>query len=350
MKRISHKLIFATLFAILCTIYPTDTANACTRVIYEGDSSLVIIGRSLDWKVPIPTNIYVYPAGMKKVSSDQPNAISWTSKYGAVYAVGYDGGVEEGMNEKGLSVNSLFCKNSEYTNEQTSGRAPMSLSVFVAWLLDINATTAEVIETVKNQNFSITSATFDGGTQSKLHFGVTDATGNSAIIEFDGGDIKIYNPGEIKAMTNDPMWPDMKAIIKYWQSVGGVNMLPGTVRSADRCVRANFFVTHVDKTSEANLGAHIVRSVMMNASVPYLYTPQGEPNVSSTQWRSLSNLRDMRYYYDDALNNGFYYIDLKKCNLRPGASVLKLTTSEYRNICGEANKYLKKVEPFTPIW
>ena len=34
--------------------------DACTRVIYEGADSLYIIGRSLDWKTPIPTNLYVY--------------------------------------------------------------------------------------------------------------------------------------------------------------------------------------------------------------------------------------------------------------------------------------------------
>ena len=47
---------------------------------------------------------------MVKQSHSMSGAISWTSKYGAVYAVGYDGGVTEGMNEKGLVVNGLFCK------------------------------------------------------------------------------------------------------------------------------------------------------------------------------------------------------------------------------------------------
>lgn len=347
MKHI-HLTIAALLLILLVAMAPH--AKACTRIVYKGDSSLIIIGRSLDWKTPIPTNLYVYPAGMTKKSSNQPGALNWKSKYGAVYAVGYDGGIEEGMNEKGLSVNSLFCRDAQYTNAETANRAPMSLAVFVAWLLDLNATTAQVIEAVKDQQFSITAATFDGGTQSKLHFGITDATGDTAILEFDQGNIKIYQPTDIYAMTNDPMWPQMEAIIEYWQAVGGTNMLPGTVRSSDRCVRADFFTTHVDKTSDADLGAHIARSVMMTVSVPYMYSPQGEPNVSSTQWRSLSDLHNLRYYFDDVLANGLYYIDLGKCSLRPGASVMKLTTADHRNICGEANSYLEKSKPFTPIW
>ena len=66
--------------------------DACTRIIYQGNDNLIIIGRSLDWKTPIPTNIYVYPRGMEKQGSDKPGAVTWKSKYGAVYAVGYDGG------------------------------------------------------------------------------------------------------------------------------------------------------------------------------------------------------------------------------------------------------------------
>lgn len=36
-----------------------NKADACSRVLYVGDDSLRIVGRSLDWKTPIPTNIYI---------------------------------------------------------------------------------------------------------------------------------------------------------------------------------------------------------------------------------------------------------------------------------------------------
>lgn len=328
----------------------TPSAEACTRIVYQGDSSLYIVGRSLDWKTPIPTNVYVYPRGITKQSSDKPGYFTWTSKYGAVYAVGYDAGVTEGMNEKGLEVAGLFCKTAVYSNEQTDNRPPVSLAVFVEWLLDNCATTDEAIDLVKNQNFTLSGATFDGGTTSRLHFGITDASGKSAILEFDGGDLKIYDPGDIACMTNDPEWPGMKAIVEYWRGVGGQNMLPGTVKSPDRCVRGDYFVRHVAKTADADLGAAIVRSVMFNVSVPYLYTIESEPNVSSTQFRTLANLRDKRYYYDLATNEGIFYVDLSRCDLRKGAPVLKLTVADYPDLAGEANKYLRKVEPFTPIY
>ena len=45
--------------------------DACTRIIYQGNDNLIIIGRSLDWKTPIPTNIYVYPRGLEQQGSDR---------------------------------------------------------------------------------------------------------------------------------------------------------------------------------------------------------------------------------------------------------------------------------------
>lgn len=323
---------------------------SCTRVIYKGNDDLYIVGRSLDWKTPIPTNIYVYPAGMAKQGNEQDNAVKWTSKYGAVYAVSYDGGITEGMNEKGLVVNGLFCKNTVYDNDSTMGLAPMSLAVFSAWLLDMNATVDECVEVLRKHDFNISGSTFDGGTVAALHWGITDASGKSAVLEFDHGHINIYEGDDIRTLTNDPRWPDMQAINNYWKAKGGSHTLPGTVSSPDRYVRADFFIRHVAPTSDPDLGATICRTVLMNACVPYSYTVEDAPNISSTQWRSLANTREKRYYFEQVTNNGLWYVDLNKCDLRPGAPVLKLTVSEADNYTGEANKHLKRSKPFTPMY
>lgn len=344
------KTLIASLLLTGAALMP-QVADACSRVCYVGTDSLYVIGRCLDWRTPIPTNLYVYPAGIEKAGSDKPGAVTWTSKYGAVYAVSYDSGITEGMNEKGLCINGLFNKGTIYDNEETATRPPMSLAMFVGWLLDTNATTDEVVEVLKKHDFSLSGATFDEGTVSALHWGVTDASGHSVIFEFDHGDINIYEMGDYRAMTNDPMWPQMTAIINYWEGVGGTNMLPGTVKSPDRCVRANFFAHHVDAVSDAALGTSICRSVLINSCVPYTYQlGDGEPNVSSTQWRSYANLRDRTYGFDIVTNYGFFYVDLKKCDLRKGAPILKLDTSKTMDVVGEANKYLEKNKGFTPAY
>lgn len=327
-----------------------NNADACTRVIYKGLDSLYVVGRSLDWKTPIPTNIYVYPAGMEKVGAPGKNAVKWKSKYGAVYAVGYDGGITEGMNEKGLVINGLFCKGTVYTNQQTADLPPISLAMFVGWLLDMNSTTAEVVDVLKKGDFSVFGATFDGGTVSALHWGITDASGETAILEFDHGKINVYDAGDYRAMTNDPQWPAMTAIVNYWDKIGGQNMMPGTVASPDRCVRANYFAHHVKAVDDPNLATSITRSILVASSVPYTYMIEGQPELSSTQWRSYSDIRNCRYWFDIVTNPGMYYVDLKKCNLKPGASVMKLDTSKDTEIVGDATKHLKRSAPFTPMY
>lgn len=327
-----------------------ETSEACSRVLYQGEDSLLIVGRSLDWKTPIPTNIYVYPRGMKKQGNSLPGSVEWTSKYGAVYAVSYDGGVTEGMNEKGLVVNGLFCKGTVYVNDSTLSRPPMSLAMFPAWILDLCATTPEAVELVGKHDFNISGATFDEGTTSTLHWGITDAQGRSAIVEFDHGTIRIYESDDITVLTNDPTYPQMTAINDYWVKKGGTHTLPGTVSSPDRFVRAYFFDHNVKKTGDASLGLSIIRSILANVSVPYTYEVEGEGNLSSTQWRTFSNIRDRRYYFDLVTNPGIFYIDLNKCDLRKGAPVMKIDTSKSEGYVGEANKHLFKVAPFTPMY
>lgn len=324
-------------------------SEACSRILYVGNDSLRIVGRSLDWKNPIPTNLYVYPRGMAKEGHSLPGAVKWTSKYGAVYAVGYDGGVTEGMNEKGLVINGLFCKGTVYSNDSTSKLPPMSLAMFPAWILDLCADTPEAVALLRRHDFNISGATFDQGTVSALHWGITDARGRSAIVEFDHGHINIYEGEDIPAMTNDPTYPQITAINAYWEAKGGTHTLPGTVSSPDRFVRGTFFDSHVEKTADPDLGVSIIRSILFNVSVPYTYTV-GDANVSSTQWRSFSNIRDLRYYFDVVTNPGLFYIDLGKCDLSEGASVMKLDVAKSQTYVGEANKHLFKTKPFTPMY
>lgn len=354
MKKVFMRLGGMTLAMMSLAMAANQEASACSRITYKGLDSLIIVARSLDWKTPIPTNVYVYPRGIAKQGSDAAGAVTWTSRYGAVYAVSYDAGVTEGMNEKGLVVNGLFCKGTIYSNSTNNNRPPMSLAMFPAWLLDNCANVEDVKGLLAGQNFSISGATFDEGTTSTLHWEVTDHTGASIIIEFQNGIMDIYDVdiAQYPCMTNDPAWPGMKAIIDYWEKKGGKNTLPGTVSSPDRCVRGTYFVKHVEKTGDANLGASILRTVINNSSVPYSYTlaSDGEPNVSMTQWRSFSNIRDLRYYFEPYISNGFWYIDLNKCDLRQGAAVKRIVSADMMNAVGDVTDALKEVAPFTTVY
>lgn len=136
----------------------------------------------------------------------------------------------------------------------------------------------------------------------------------------------------------------MSGVKAYWWFSSGSFLFPLFLGHLSRCKCGG--VGHLD----ADLGASICRSILVNSCVPYTYTVQGEPNLSSTQWRSYANTRDLRYYFDIVTNYGYYYVDLNRCNLRKGAPVMKLDTSKTMTLVGDATDSLVPSKPFTPMY
>lgn len=349
-----RKLLGAAMVVTAATCISSE-AHACSRVVYLGDNNdIILVGRTLDWRTPIPTNIYVYPSGMNRQSMPSGPMLKWKSKYGSVLAVGYDGGVTEGMNDQGLVMNGLFCKGSVYKEAVgPSDTTPvMSLAVLVSYFLDNFATVDEAEAWLKANEFNVFGKTFDGGTVSLLHWALTDRSGTTLLMEYDNGKLKLFKGRDLQVLTNDPQHEAMTAINDYWKAVNGVNMLPGTVRSTDRYVRADFFIHHVPTNFAYPEAFAAINSIMGTVSVPYGYEIEGEPNVSSTQWTSFADLTGGKYYFRFADNTGAFYIDLGRLRLNPGAPVLKLDTSSPGRLefFGDVNSKLVKSEPFTPLW
>lgn len=345
-----NKFIASACILLFCGL----VAKPCSRIVFRGDSTdVVMVGRTLDWRTPIPTNLYVYPAGMSRESMPSGNRFQWVSKYGSVMAVSYDGGVTEGMNEKGLVMNGLFCKLSKYrTGDPATSPVPvMSLAVLVSYFLDNFATVDEVQQWLANNEFAISGQTFDGGTVSLLHWAVTDPSGKTLIMEYQNAQLNVYVSKDYQVMTNDPCWPYMNAINDYWEQVGGQNFLPGGVRSPERFARASYFIHHVPtKGVSADIAQAELNSVIDGVSVAYGYEVPGQPNLSSSQWRSIADLNRLRYNFKFADEMGMFYIDLSQLMLRPGSPVLKLDTTNRSNFFGNVNNHLKVSKPFTPMY
>lgn len=348
------KLIKNAVVALITLVATNLPSDACSRVVFLGDSitNYVMVGRTLDWRTPIPTNIYVYPAGIKKQSMPSGPMLTWTSKYGSVIAVGYDGGVTEGMNDKGLVMNGLFCKGTIYKEAiGPDDKTPvMSLAVLVSFFLDNFATVGEVAQWLDNNEFELFGETFDGGTVSTLHWALTDRSGETLVMEYQNGKLDIYKSRDLKVLTNDPPLPQMQSVNKYWEQIGGANMLPGTVRSSDRFVRASFFINHVPDNVDYNSALASLSSIMGTISVPYGYEIESEPNVSSTQWRSISDATGGKYYFKFAYSTADFWIDMNKLMLGSGRPILKLDTSKYSELSGCVNDRLKEDRGFTLMW
>ncbi len=341
----------AGLLAVAAMALPQES-EACTRVTFVGDTTgYVITGRTLDWRTPIPTNLYVMPRGIVRNSYDKPaQSIQWTSKYGSVVAVGYDCGVSEGMNEMGLVCNLLYLPGTYYAKEGDT-RPYMSTSLWASYVLDNFATTADAVEVLKLGQFQINAPAMPGGSATTLHMAISDKTGNSAIIEYIDGELQIHEGKQYQVLTNAPAYDKQLAIAEYWKTVGGMNMLPGTNRSQDRFARASFYVDVLPVNSSHEKALAGVFGIIGNCAVPTGISTPDQPEISTTQWRSVSDQNEVTYYFHPTSTPAIFWLNLSEFDLYPGAPIMKLDVAKAKEpLMGNCIKHCKPSKGFTPLY
>lgn len=320
--------------------------NACTRAVYIGPDRMVVTGRTMDWKEDILSNLYLFPRGIERAGYDKGNTVKWTSKYGSIVATGYDIGTCDGMNEKGLVASMLFLPESVYTRPDDT-RPVMGISIWTQYVLDNFATVSEAVQELRKETFRIDAPNMPNGSASTLHLAITDATGNTAVLEYIDGHLLIFESKDYQVMTNSPRYDLQLAVNDYWKEVGGLNMLPGTNRSSDRFVRASFYMHAIPQTSDPKIAVASVLSVMRNVSVPFGISTPDKPYISSTRWRSVSDQKDLVYYFESTLTPNLFWVDLKKVDFSPQAGIKKLSLTKGEIYAGDAVKDFKDSKGFT---
>jgi choloylglycine hydrolase len=329
----------------LITAATCITADACTRGVYTGLNGLVITGRSMDWKDKIPGNLWALPAGITREGMVGPSSIKWTSKYGSLVTTSFNIATVDGMNEKGLAGNMLWLVPAKYP-EFTGQQPGVSIALWLQYALDNFATVQEAVNAFAKEEFVIVSSEIPGTTRfTTVHIALSDATGDSAIFEYVDGKLRIHHDKKYAVMTNEPVYEDQLALNAYWQSIGGLTMLPGTNRAADRFVRASFYLSAIPKTDDARVGVASVFSIIRNCSVPYGIST-GEANISTTQWRTVVDHKNLTYYYESALSPNVFWVNLTKLDLKRGAPVKKLTVGDIFNYAGESSAKFETSAPF----
>lgn len=208
-------------------------STACTYVesVYSGQER--IIGRTMelgqepahitDWQ------FQVHPRGESFVKSLTPGAakaaqLTHVSKYGYV-SIDFDiprieipiFGVNQsldifgyspadGMNEHGLTISANKFNMAGF--QKNCLLDPLKERVwqwkFVQWVLGEFQTVDELLDKLEHtcvHNDWIIPSSFDG-----FHWAVTDTTGRSGVIEYEGGTLRYYE-NKVGVMTNDPPYP-----------------------------------------------------------------------------------------------------------------------------------------------
>ena len=338
------------LLAAAALVFVPAAANACTRVVYLGANNDVITARSMDWKVDVQTNLYAFPRGMSHDGQAGPNSIKWTSKYGSVVATGYDVSTTDGMNEAGLSVNLLWLVESEYPAFGKGSKPGLTIAAWGQYVLDNFATVAEAVTALEKEPFTVVTDKVPGEDRlTTLHLSMSDASGDSAIVEYIGGKQVIHHDRKYQVMTNSPTFDEQLALNAYWRQIGGTVMLPGTNRASDRFARASFYVNAIPKSEDPVEALASMFSVIRNASVPYGITTPDQPNISSTRWRTVADHKRKLYFFESALTPNTFWVDLNKLDFsRESGKVKRLDLGkDQRNVyAGEVSAQFKDAAPF----
>lgn len=318
----------------------------CTRVVYSGTNGMVATGRSMDWKTDMHSNIWIFPRGMERNGETGSNSLEWTSKYGSVVTSAFEIASTDGMNEKGLVANLLWLPETEYPVRDKS-KPGLTITAWVQYMLDNFATVEEAVNFIDEDTFQVVSDMMpDGSRLATLHLSVSDATGDCAIFEYIGKKLTIYHSKEYKVLTNSPTYDKQLALNEYWNSIGGLTFLPGTNRASDRFARASFYVNALPKTDDVRIAVASVFSVVRNTSVPYGISTPNAPEISTTQWRTVSDSKNLLYFFESSLTPNTFWVNLREVDFSEGAPVLKLSIANEETYHGNATKDFKPAQAF----
>ena len=339
------RLCRSVLVALVAVALVGGAATACTRCLHRFADGRVIVGRSMDWMEDPSSELWCFPRGMKRQGNAGPASLVWTSTYGSVGVSFYGAATVDGMNEKGLVANILYLAESDY-GKPVAGRPNLSIGGWAQYVLDSYATVAEAVEGLRKEPFTIVAPILPNGEPGVGHLAISDASGDSAIIEYVAGKLSIHHSRDYTVMTNSPPFDQQLALNAYWKGIGGDVMLPGTIRASDRFVRASYYVDALPNDATGSRAIAAVFSVVRNASAPLGISTPGKPNIASTIWRTVHDQKERVLYFDSATSPTVFWIPLDQLDFQSGAAVKRLPLKSGETYNGDASEGLVAAEAF----
>ena len=346
MKPVPFPVPALTLVGLAAAVFGlAASAAACTRAVYLGPEGQTVTGRSMDWQEEMRTNLWIFPRGMARDGGLDSGALEWTSRYGSVVASVYEGATADGMNEKGLVANILYLAESEYP-PATDPRPAVTVCAWTQYVLDQFATVEEAVTDLRRETFRVVPITTPNGRPGMVHLAISDPSGDSAILEYVGGKLRIHHGREYQVMTNSPLFDQQIALNRYWQEIGGTVMLPGTNRAADRFARASFYINACRQSADPREAVADVFSVMRNVGVPRGITTPDKPNISSTIWRTVADQKQRVYYYESTFSPSVVWVKFTDLDFGPQSGVRKLQLDGQPDRAGDQTGEFRPAEPF----
>jgi len=337
-------------------------AQSCTSIRMKTDDGIVIYARTMEF-ASFKSGLSIVPKGYKyqgTLPDGTSKGMKWTVKYGFV-GMNYEGipTVTDGMNEKGLVMGSLYIPGYVKYQPYSPLKASSTIAQFElnTWVLSTFATVAEVRKGLGSVRVCQGPMEQTGATP--LHFTVHDASGDSLVIEYVDGALKMHdNP--LGVLTNSPNFdwmvtnlsnyvnlsPDNTQGVKIngvqitpFSQGSGLLGLPGDFTSPSRFVRMVALSQSSVPVKGAEAGTALAMTVINNVDIPIGAIRQKTDKgvmMEVTDWSVVGDLGRMRYYFRTYANKNWRYVDVSKA-LAGARTVLNIdidTPPDYPEVSG----------------
>ena len=336
-----RKISVAALIAAFT--FATTPGFACTGISLKAGDGAAIRGRTLEFGFPMQSNVLVIPAG-KEMSGTLPDGgkgLTYTSRYAVVgaNALGLTA-ILDGLNDQGLSVGLFYFPGYASYTPVTSENAKRAIAPheFGLWALANFATVDEVREAVKDLVIVPTPTPGLGSAEGAVagaHFFLQDKSGKSIAVEPVGGTLKVHD-APLGVMTNAPTYDwHMTNLATYINltpkdidqaKVGSVTLqafgsgagmlgLPGDFTPPSRFVRAVMFSQTAAPNATADDAVLSAFHILNQFDIPkgsVVSAAVGEPTDEITEWTSVNDLKNLRWYFRTHKDQSIRMVDLKE--------------------------------------
>jgi choloylglycine hydrolase len=274
-----------------------------------------------------------------------PGSIKWTSKHGSLIADFYDAATAEGMNDAGLAVNLLYLAEADYGDAKASKKPLLSVGGWAQYVLDNYANVADAVKALQKEPFAIVAPDLPAASRRRAAWRWPINLATARYSNISAASSSFHHNPKYTVMTNSPPFDQQLALNTYWsRSAGRISFL---ARIARRSLRPRQLELERDaEVDDKRVAIASVFSIIRNVSVPLgISTPQ-EPNIASTRWRSVTDIKDRLYYFEPTLNPSIFWVELTKLKLEPGAKPAKLDLAGSPILAGEVSDKFVPAEPF----
>jgi len=336
-KKIAHHLGLSLFISIVVS----TGAYSCTTVFANAQGTTKAVARTMDLFTQDFPQLVIYPRGIKRDGGTGEKTLHWKSKYGnIVVSEFHTNAVSDGINEHGLAVHLLYLTSTVYAAPNPK-KPTISNIMWAQYLLDNCSTVSEALQA--EATLQVIATVIHGQTW-PIHLAMEDASGDSAIIEYEQGHRHIYHGAQYNVMTNEPPFPVQLANVKRYKAFGGKLPLPGDTDPLSRFVRVATYLKTMPKTNEYLTTMADLLSVIRTAMVPFgAEDTSGNKTVDSwsTRWLSISDLTHKIYYFNSTTTPNIIWLEMAKLNFSQGAPVLTIDPND-SSLVGEVSKHLKQ--------